>query len=457
MGGEYIFHHLNDTQLDQLYESAASRNDFPESKLLKWNTIKQYPRIFIQLAKEVMARKSQLFDGLEDFYSQQDEIKDIYENMTVVGEHGKEFIPSETVEFSVLNSYIDVCFVHNFPESRFSFKTKVDVVMLSDMRKDPIRYMDVCYYQMFVRVAQTNKTCKKTAPHDLLRAMFGSENPFFHVHDVGRSAIFFAVVCVHLYIILDIVERCTFVSHAVRHQTLPGDIICTALEHKIPGSYVRKQLNVLSCFAIIFQYYFEKYVIQVYTPDRSKVESYWLQEVVSVVFIIAIVVRFLIHIHTLRLLPGIGHFVITTFMMGTNLIHFSAVFGIVLCIFSVLFHILIDDPNCPLEKANGFVTVADSLFSTFQLTFGHGNFDPYSSSPPVQLTYVLYVVIMGLLLLNLIIAIMSTTATDILQEPWKQVLWKIEWLDEATSAEYTFSLLCASLQEMPQGTSSVLP
>ena len=128
-------------------------------------------------------------------------------------------------------------------------------------------------------------------------------------------------------------------------------------------------------------------------------------------------------------------------MMGTNLLHFSAVFGIVLLIFSALFHILIDDPKCPLEKMSEFVTLHDSIFATFKLTFAHGEMEPFFSSAPVKLTYVLYVIIVGLLLLNLIIAIMSTTATEIMTEPWREVLWKVEWLDEATSVEYTLSII----------------
>ena len=371
--------------------------------------------------------------------------------MTVVGEDGKEFIPSDYIKFYYVRSKFDACFLGEFPQDVSSFKTKVDVVLLSDMRNDDM-WMDVCYYQMFIRAAQTNKTCKKTDPHDLLRAMFGSANAFFHVHNVGRSAIFFTIICVHLYIILDIVERCMFVSHAVRHQTLPGDMIGTALEHKIPGSYVRKQLNVLSCIAIIFQYYFNKHVIEVYTPDRSEVESYWLQQLVSVVFHHRYSSA-LPHAHPRAQTPAWHRPLCHHHVHDGNQPHSFPPRSLVSlsAIFSVLFHILIDDPNCPLEKATGFVTMADSLFSTFQLTFGHGDFDPYSSSPPVQLTYVLYVVIMGLLLLNLIIAIMSTTATDILQEPWKQVLWKIEWLDEATSAEYTFSLFTLPFRRCLKG------
>ena len=116
-------------------------------------------------------------------------------------------------------------------------------------------------------------------------------------------------------------------------------------------------------------------------------------------------------------------------------------FGIVLLIFFALFHILIDDPECPLEKMREFVTLQESMFATFKLTFAHGEMEPFFSSAPAQLTYGLYVVIVLLLLLNLIIAIMTTTATHIMAEPWREVLWKVEWLDEATSVEYTFSII----------------
>ena len=90
--------------------------------------------------------------------------------------------------------------------------------------------------------------------------------------------------------------------------------------------------------------------------------------------------------------------------------------------------------------------------ATFKLTFGHGDMDMYYNSTPVILTYCIYVVIVGLLFMNLIIAIMSTTATEIMAEPWKSALWRVEWLEEATSLEYTICALgvvcrkCCSLR-----------
>ena len=146
------------------------------------------------------------------------------------------------------------------------------------------------------------------------------------------------------------------------------------------------------------------------------------------------------HIQSMRFLPSIGHFVIATFMMGTNLIHFSAIFGVVVLIFSGIFHLVSDKVECPLVKEDGFDTITDRVLSTFQLAFGHGEMD-VSSSTSMSLSYVLYVVIVGLLLMNLIFAVMSSTATQIMVEPWKSALWQMEWLDEATSMEYTFSVL----------------
>ena len=188
------------------------------------------------------------------------------------------------------------------------------------------------------------------------------------------------------------------------------------------------------------------YVNDKYIDGESVEEHYDRLGIGTMIFIIAIVIRFVMHIHSLRLVPGIGNFVITTFMMGTNLIHFSTVFGCVLFIFSILFYIVIDNPDCPVENQTGFTTITASMLSTFALAFGHGEFDPYFVDMTTQLTYVLYVIIVGLLLLNLIIAIMSTTAMEIMAEPWKSALWKMEWLDEATSVEYAFAVISLPLK-----------
>ena len=135
------------------------------------------------------------------------------------------------------------------------------------------------------------------------------------------------------------------------------------------------------------------------------------------------------------------------FVTVSNLLHFSIVFGIVIFIFSIIFHILIQDPNCPIIKSSGFEDLLSSMFSTFKLTFGHGDLDAFFTTTPVKISYTLYIIICGLMLMNLIIAIMSSTATDIMAEPWKHTLWRMEWVDEALSAEYTFAVLGILVQK----------
>ena len=95
-------------------------------------------------------------------------------------------------------------------------------------------------------------------------------------------------------------------------------------------------------------------------------------------------------------------------------------------------------PTCEIQ---GIEDILSSMFETFKVTFGHGEFDAYHISTPVMLTYSLFVIISGLLFMNLIIAIMSTTATEVMTNPWKDTLWRIEWLEEALSVEFTFSVL----------------
>jgi hypothetical protein len=211
----------------------------------------------------------------------------------------------------------------------------------------------------------------------------------------------------------------------------------TAWSRKVPGSYARKQINIWSHYGLfVYTILFIRHI-----DMEAKNDKFQSTDLEGLVFIITLTLRFVMHIHSTRLLPGIGHFVISIFMMGVNLAHFSIIFIMVLLSFASIFNLMADNPACPLLKANGFDNIFQSVLSTFQLSFGHGEFDAYSSRSAMTLSYLMYVVIVGLLLMNLIIAVMSSTASRIMVEPWKGALWKIEWLDEATSVEYTFSVL----------------
>ena len=433
------FSNITDNDMDTLYERVLLMPEFVDN-ITQLKICRLYPEIRQQFASDLIARKSELFYGLDTPYTSYDKIYDsVYKNFTIEDD-GEIFTPGLYLDMIELMSRL--CFsLHSVEEN--NLRESHPDVKFSDLQEHAY---DSCYYKLFLNVATKEGACKNTDKLRLLKQLYG----WVPKSEYGFTLEHFVIIFSYIYIILDIFERCVFLIKAVVHQTSPWDMVSTAFGQKVPGSYVRKQLNVCSFLAVVVHFHVDQLIHaqEIEIKSRSQNEYYAYENVVTIVFIIAIVIRFLMHIHSLRLLPGIGHFVITTFMMGTNLLHFSAVFGIVVLIFSMLFHILIDDPDCPLEKSTGFVTITGSIFSTFKLTFGHGEMEPFFSSAPVQLTYAMYVIIVGLLLLNLIIAIMSTTATDIMAEPWKKVLWSVEWLDEATSVEYTFSVITLPFRKL---------
>ena len=72
------------------------------------------------------------------------------------------------------------------------------------------------------------------------------------------------------------------------------------------------------------------------------------------------------------------------YMMGTNLLHFTAVYAAVLFVFSIIFHFLMRQPECPALKMGPFQSLTSSLYTTFQLGLGHGEVDVYSLNTPVM-------------------------------------------------------------------------
>ena len=234
------------------------------------------------------------------------------------------------------------------------------------------------------------------------------------------------------YILFDLFERCCFVYLSIAGKSNTSQMIMSVLGTKVPGSYLKKQVNNWSVWL-----FFSFGLMDTFsTKTEVTTETKWVY-----LMTLSLVLRFLMHIHSVRLSPEIGHFVITTFMMGNNLLHFSVVFVIVVAIFSLIFSLILTNPQCSIENLAGFHTLLDSMFSTFRLTFGHGDIDSFYSNFTAKASYVMYIVIMGLLLMNLIIGVMSSTATDVMQEPWRKTIWHMEWLEEALSAEYTVSVL----------------
>ena len=421
------FSAFNQTDIDILYEQALRMPEFADN-ITDLRIYRLYPEILVKFATELVARESQLLYKLDNIYNSH-KVKLFYQTF-VFEDGGKNLTPISAVSLQNIKN-MHCILLNDTKEDEFRDKTPSGVTF-----KEVQMYIaDSCYYKVFLNVVK-DRSCESQNLIELMFEMFDNSEPFQRAYTLSL----FIFIVTSLYVILDVIERCIFLTRSVIYQTSPWDMLMTAFGQKVPGSYLRKQLNIISCISVFVAFLIFRDTLPRY-HDLGGNEYYSHMNVAAILFILAIVIRFVMHIHSLRLLPGIGHFVITTFMMGTNLLHFSTVYGIVVLIFSVLFYILIDDTSCPLEKNKEFQTFGASMFSTFRLTFGHGDLDPFFSTMPVQMAYVLYVIIVVLLLLNLIIAIMSTTATNIMSEPWKQVLWKVKWLDEATSVEYTISIM----------------
>ena len=378
----------------------------------------------------------------------------------IIGIDNREFVVGELKEFfDNFTMTIDGIYIQ--PSAAFDFWEFQSIFCVSKMYfdednvKDPAEYdppmipptsnvyTTSCGYQALMIMA--NKQCENLAPEDVYEIIsgYGFQQGAFDINDAEQ--VFQIIVALGwLYIFLDVVERLAFTYTCVANHRSAREMVLSVLSKKVPGSYTRKQINMITYFAFIGRFIVldnALYMSQAYSWTQEFVKEY-----ANFFLVIGLVFRFVMHIHALRLLPGIGHFVITTFIMGTNLIHFSAVYGAVVFIFSIIFHILIEDPECPVKKHDGFESISDSMFSIFKLTFGHGEFDAYYTTTPVMLTYTLYTIIVGLLLMNLIIAIMSTTAENIMTDPWKETTWRVEWLDEALSVEFTKCLVLRPFQ-----------
>ena len=99
---------------------------------------------------------------------------------------------------------------------------------------------------------------------------------------------------------------------------------------------------------------------------------------------LGILVRFLYHIHMLRLVRGIGAFITVTVKMGKHLLHFSVVYLSILLPFALTFYAL---------NAEDFKGFSGAMFSTFRVIFGHGDIEPFYTNHFTKLVYTIYILL----------------------------------------------------------------
>ena len=223
-----------------------------------------------------------------------------------------------------------------------------------------------------------------TLLHGEYYKIFGFKIPLMIYAETTNIMLLIIIGIAALYLLFDLIERWIFLFRKVAHLDQPiRGILLAIISTSFPGSYTKRQLNVLSCSCFV-GFFFYAYYKKLFDPDDTLHQVEHHMSMNSYFIISALVFRFLMHIHAMRLLRGIGHFVITTYLMGTNLLHFTTVYAAVLFVFSIIFHFLMREPNCMALKVDQFGTLPESMFTTFQLGMGHGEVDMFSISTPVQ-------------------------------------------------------------------------
>ncbi|KAK2144495.1 hypothetical protein LSH36_751g01047 [Paralvinella palmiformis] len=252
-----------------------------------------------------------------------------------------------------------------------------------------------------------------------------------------------------------------FVNYNFRASS-PLGAVTPILSRRLPGSYTDRQLVTFMCVFFAFYVYTEKQLrllltnidmlssldgsdvnrtkelvnSVLYRLDKAVEDQKQTESVCTTLLIICLLLQFLHAIHALRLLPGIGFFVITTKKMAKHLVQFAIVFVIVSLAFATIFHFVMREKDCPALKMAGFTGLSESLFSTYQVALGQGEHE-FTYNFNSKLAYTTYTVITVLLLLNLIIAVMTTTAQELNRLPWKHALCRFELWDEILGTEVT--------------------
>lgn len=249
----------------------------------------------------------------------------------------------------------------------------------------------------------------------------------------------FLFICFGFYLALDALKKCVFIrqSYVLTRGQLSHWVV-HVLTTKLPGSYLDKQLIVL--VSLTFCVYMEV-VHTVYKQMRTARLAFLDNaRILSTMMSFILIVVVIVWIHTLRLLPNLGHFIITTFSMASSMIRFLVVYSFVLLGFSVIFHFTMRDPECPARRMPEFQSLTTTMFETFKLLLGHGDFH-YDVNTNAKVAYVVYSVLCILLLLNLIIAVMSAIAEKIMAAPWRGALWEMEQLDASLATEAIVHIL----------------
>ncbi len=183
-------------------------------------------------------------------------------------------------------------------------------------------------------------------------------------------------------------------------------------------------------------------ILEEYTAECTQLIE-WDSRLLSTCLLVCI---FLV-IHSLCLVPKIGFFILTSRKMGGHLLDFGVVYGVITVIFAAIFNFIMTDDICPAKKIDGFESFTYSLFTVYTLSLGGEAANAFLNThgTNARIAFAVYTLISVILLLNLIIAVMTTTADQLSRSPWREALCKIEVWDEILGIEATFLTLVSPI------------
>ncbi len=184
-----------------------------------------------------------------------------------------------------------------------------------------------------------------------------------------------------------------------------------AEKYIMEANWVAEHLNVIEE---------TKSAVQIYI-DRS-----------SYLLILCLVLRCVITVYSMRLIPGIGLFVITTKRMIQHLAEFYCVFFVIQLAVASTFHYLMRSRPCLPQVMEGYETFPDALYSTFMLAANPGTFQLARENVSTRVLLVVFLIMMAIFLLNLITAVMTASVMALAQpgrrrflceqERWKELI-----------------------------------
>ena len=344
-------------------------------------------------------------------------------------------------------------------------------------------------------LTRINKSCGYMADEDLWGNTLG--RPGANYEKIWKDKVVLVLLIMissilAMNILLDLIMRLGYLCANYNCKAAPKNAASGFFLRWLPGSYLDKQLTVT--MASLFFFYIFSHVLMMETI-RSR--SMWIRDLIGFMLVnveeqkvaveqgrlraiingltsladrindletlsnkimnICILIRFFQAIHALRLLPNIGFFIITTKKMAKHLLQFALVFVIVSLAFGTIFHFVMRNPKCQALKEHGFETLAASLFSAYQISLGSGGFSFMDNNINAKIAYIAYTITAMLLLLNLIIAVMTTTALELNQSPWRPALCRVELWDEYLGTEIAVMTLAMPFRALGRLCNKMVP